>query len=314
MSENPALDFLQARSLFLDLADEVVLVQVGAGGTGSWLAPHVGRIARMLAEKFNKRVTYRIVDGDRVAPKNVYRQNFCQAEIGQNKAAALAYRLTAAWGIPVDSVPSMFEGEQYLSHEYVGKTLVFIGCVDNAEARREIDKACDATRAYGHLRWWLDCGNTKDAGQILLGRSALTKGEDPFLMEGHCTWLPLPALQAPDLLEDQPVTAEPENEANLSCADLALRGAQGLAVNARMAAEAADFLWRMLVTRDLKRYQAFLQLASGVVASSYILPETILPFGSLSTEIEPEDFAEEELLEEDEDEDWEDYDEDELDE
>jgi hypothetical protein len=50
--------------------------------------------------------------------------------------------------------------------------------------------------------------------------------------------------------------AQPEELINqkLSCAELALANSQGLIVNQRVAAEAADFLNLLLMRRNLRRF------------------------------------------------------------
>ena len=137
---------------------------------------------------------------------------------------------------------------------------------DRGSARRSIDKV------IGRNSWWLDCGNHKSSGQVLLGSGA-ERPKNPFSLPGYCSWLPSPALQRPELLYDEP--ASPESTANLSCADLALLDSQSLSINQRIAAEAGDFLVRMLVTRDLQRMAAFIDLAAGSARSVYITEENI---------------------------------------
>ena len=73
------LDYLNACRLLLPSSDNISLVLVGCGGTGSWLAPHVARVARLLLEKWQKDVQVVFVDPDVVEEKNIYRQNFCHA-------------------------------------------------------------------------------------------------------------------------------------------------------------------------------------------------------------------------------------------
>lgn len=152
--------------------------------------------------------------------------------------------------------------------------LLLIGCVDNPEGRREIEKAA-RTNSYGDA-WWLDCGNSRASGQALLGSGA-AKPEDPFRLPGFCAWLPLPSVQHPELLKREPHPAVPRKEANeLSCAEMALRDAQGLMVNQRMAAEAGDMLARMLLTRDLTRFATYFDLESGSARSRYITRQEVL--------------------------------------
>ena len=46
-------------------------------------------------------------------------------------------------------------------------------------------------------------------------------------------------------------------------------------INSRIAAEASDFLTRLLLTRDLKRFACELNLAAGSMRSSYATPEAV---------------------------------------
>jgi hypothetical protein len=124
--------------------------------------------------------------------------------------------------------------------------------------------------------WRLDCGNRRESGQVLLGST-----DDPkmlqraFPMESLCQCLPSLFIQCPDLLIAQP---EELIYRKLSCAELALANSQGLIVNQRVAAEAADFLDRLLVRRNLRRFATYFDLASGSVKHYYISPETIGAF------------------------------------
>ena len=88
-------------------------------------------------------------------------------------------------------------------------------------------------------------------------------------MPGLCSWLPLPSVQHPELLEDEKVEDGPGVD-GLSCAEMALQDSQGLAINQAVAALAVDYLVRMLLTNDLRRYATYLDLASGSARSRYI--------------------------------------------
>ncbi|HNA87040.1 MAG TPA: ThiF family adenylyltransferase, partial [Nitrospira sp.] len=76
------------------------VIQIGCGGIGAFLGIHVARLARECFRLFDT-VMVTFYDGDTIEEKNLRRQNFCQAEIGHNKAEALAFRLSTAWGIPI---------------------------------------------------------------------------------------------------------------------------------------------------------------------------------------------------------------------
>lgn len=271
------LDYLNARKLILPAAESLSLVLIGCGGTGSWLAPAVVRVARLLIEKFDKDVSVHFVDPDVIEAKNVYRQNFCAAEIGLNKADSLAFRYGLAWGVEVNSWSKPFR--DVAASSYADNTVILIGCVDRSSARHEI------LRATSRLQrgWWLDCGNFQSAGQVLLG-STFNRPPDPFQLPNFCSWLPLPSKQHPELVYDTPqpgitsaFPAEPllSEHAQMSCADLALLDSQGMSINQRIAAEAADYLVRMLLTKDLTRFATYIDLASGSTRSRYITPTSL---------------------------------------
>jgi hypothetical protein len=123
-----------------------------------------------------------------------------------------------------------------------------------------------------------DTGNQRESGQVLLGSTSDPKAmQCAFPVESLCQHLPSPAWQCPDLLEPQP---EELSNHNLSCAELALANTQGLIVNQRVAAEAADYLARLLVHQNLRRFATYFDLASGGVKNYYIVPEEIAAFAT----------------------------------
>jgi len=269
---NLDLDYARAAMLKTPSYHTLAIYLVGCGGTGSWLAPAVARVARLMQERFDKRLDICFIDPDKIEEKNVYRQNFCEAEIGENKAVTLAERYGLAWGIEISALPRAFTtGLAWgpaLDHTADQLTLI-IGCVDNTNARAAI---AQCIQQWSNM-WWLDAGNEKNAGQVLLGGGRNV--DDPFTLPGFCSWLPLPSAQAPDLVETRGLSGMTVMESGMSCAEMALADSQGLAINQRMAAEAADYLVRMLVTQDLRKMATFIDLESGTARSRYITPENV---------------------------------------
>lgn len=258
------LDYVHALTLLLPAENNVKLFLVGCGGTGSWLAPAVARVGKLLIEKFNKTVEITFFDPDCVEEKNIYRQNFCAAEIGMNKAEALADRYGQAWGIEIGAMNQKFSRGH-------GFPSVIIGCVDSTVARKNISE-------YVNGCCWLDCGNTKNYGQILLGTG---RGFDKaFVIPGYCGTLPYPHVQHPELIEKPQFNEKPIIKGEeLSCADMALQDSQGLSINQRIAAEAADYLVRMLITHDLKKFATYIDLESGTTRSKYITEKVVREYG-----------------------------------
>ncbi|MCP4517833.1 MAG: hypothetical protein GY824_21725, partial [Delftia sp.] len=87
--------------LELGRVDHVNLVLVGCGGTGSFLALHLARLAWHAREQHGIEVALTFIDPDRVEARNVGRQNFVPAEIGACKAQSLASRYGLAFGLRI---------------------------------------------------------------------------------------------------------------------------------------------------------------------------------------------------------------------
>lgn len=250
--------------IFVPELGRVHIVLIGCGGTGSWLAPTLTRIARILIENSTKvRLTF--IDPDVVEKKNVYRQNFCDAEIGRNKAETLAWRMTAAWGVEITAISEAFPVELPS-----GDFNFIIGCVDSFKSRLAIAKI----ESYRRL-WWLDCGNSHSTGQVILGCIG-DKPSTMFFPEGYVNYLPWPSLRHPELIEPQ--VEEPVVLQNISCAELALQSDQGLCVNQAVATIAGDYVVRMLLTKNLTNMETFINLGLGLMNSIPITHKSLEPW------------------------------------
>jgi hypothetical protein len=126
---------------------------------------------------------------------------------------------------------------------------LLIGAVDNAPARRMLASTLERGGATWDARvspravWWLDCGNGRNSGQVLLGnalrvnqlRGAFSRAD------GVCCALPAPSLQRPDLL-----LASPQPAPQRDCAEAVALGEQGPTINQVVAAVAASFIEKLL--------------------------------------------------------------------
>ena len=92
------------------LCRPVKILLLGAGGTGGYVAPHLYRLMHTL----NRPVRINIVDGDLVEAKNLVRQNFCAADLGENKAKVLATRYSEAFGMETLYHPAFHEKDEDL--------------------------------------------------------------------------------------------------------------------------------------------------------------------------------------------------------
>lgn len=76
----------------------VKVVMLGAGGTGGYVAPYLFRLLHML----DRPARFIICDGDLVEAKNLDRQNFVEADLGENKARVLSERYSAVLGMETE--------------------------------------------------------------------------------------------------------------------------------------------------------------------------------------------------------------------
>lgn len=266
------LSHLHAARVLPKRCPSLRLIQVGCGGIGAFLGTSTARLARECQSQYED-ITIQFFDGDTVEERNIRRQNFCLAEVGQNKAESLAYRLNAAWGLSIEAYPRHFKsGDAEPAHDTL---TVLLGCVDNGRARRALHQTL---APYEHHEndaqcWWIDAGNHSVTAQVLIGNLArLGNVQDSFPLPTICQSLPSPALLHPELLTIQPEEAPRPKQ---SCAELAAADPQSLTINAIVAAHMADYLLRLLITKDLRRFATYIDMNTGSARSLPTTPEQV---------------------------------------
>lgn len=256
------------------------MIQVGAGGTGSFAALAIARFMYELKE-LGKAAELLIVDPDVVENGNIPRSNFCAAEVGRHKAQTLAKRIALASGLECHYANEPFDAELHLKRsgsDYRSLTIL-IGCVDNHLARLEMHRAVEQLQGYRSDEapsiWWIDGGNGKYSGQVLLGSTTKRlKPENHFVGSSICRSLPAPSLVHPELLTDQEKTTR-QTVDPLSCPERIRLGHQSLNVNQRVAVEIGEMLTSMFLTRNLKRFATYFDLETGTSRSLYCTPDHI---------------------------------------
>lgn len=274
------LSFSQAAVVMPRDYNSLCFIVVGAGGTGSYVAPAIARLMFELKQSRNKPVEMLIVDPDVVESGNIPRSNFCAAEVGRYKAQTLAERIALGWGLECSYAVERFDAGKHLASltsDYRSLAVV-VGCVDNHRARREIHDAVETCRGYSSdapRLWWVDGGNGRLSGQVLLGSSTKrTKPDKYFTGTSLCHSLPAPSLVHPDLLEAE-IVSRPVEVDGLSCPDRIRLGEQSLNVNQRVAVEMAEMLTEMFLTGSLKRFATYFDLETGTSRSFYCTPEQV---------------------------------------
>jgi PRTRC genetic system ThiF family protein len=263
-----AIDTSRRGQVRLPPTSEVWLYLVGTGGTGSYLAQSLARLAYQARTK-GIQVHLTFIDPDRVEAKNVGRQLFCPAEVGQFKAETLALRFNAAFGLDIRAVPHPVEALSLKASGRAGQCLV-MGAVDNHLARQAIHRLVTQ-----HRVWWCDAGNEAVAGRVYMGNlvhgaMANTPGLDAF---GWCQGLPLPSVQDPGLLEP-----EAGSVPMLSCAELTMQDTQSLMINQLMATVAAQYATDFVLHRRLTTYRTVVSLDPPTVVSTPITDMALAHF------------------------------------
>jgi len=251
-----------ASRFLIPAATPISILLVGCGGTGSHIAQSLARLAYHVRELGGPPLSLAFLDGDTVEPKNVGRQLFSLADVGRNKAQALAARLSAVFGLRIAAIPEMLATQVGTFDDYG----VVVGAVDGPEGRR----AMEHLLAWEDWRLWLDAGNERHDGQVAVGNvTTPARLAGAFAVPGLCAGLPAPSLTYPDLLADAP----PEPAAD--CADAMQTDAQSLMVNQAMAAVVGQYLYQIVVSRGLTTFATSIDLSSLSMRSLPITPSAV---------------------------------------
>jgi PRTRC genetic system ThiF family protein len=242
------------------------LVIVGCGGTGSLVAEGLCRLL------IRSGLTLMLVDFDRVEPHNLLRQNFFAGEVGKFKSQALAERLSRQYDrkIGYSVMPyerDMFDEPMGAGMYHKAMSLIIIGCVDTAEARRSIADSMSSN----WNNWWLDAGNGHHSGQVLLGNTGKADGlKESFDIASHAvSRLPLPSLQLPALLIPQVEKTRPRD-----CAEAIEDDEQSPTINQAMAMLVVDFVYRLL-SGTLTNMGTYIDLDAGTLQTVPATPASV---------------------------------------
>lgn len=105
------------RAVELALQDKDVrvnIIQVGAGGTGGYVAAEILRYMGSLPQVLKNKIWYTLIDGDNFEEKNLGRQLCTPDDIGRNKAECLVENLGTMFGCDMNHIKALPE---YLTSE-----------------------------------------------------------------------------------------------------------------------------------------------------------------------------------------------------
>lgn len=233
----------------------VKIVMIGAGGTGGHIAPHLYRLLYAL----ERPVQFIVCDGDIVEEKNLVRQNFTEADLGQNKARVVAERYSNVFGLETSYVPDFIESAERLEElitprrwntgryttdpktghygpETISELVILIGAVDNNRSRQ----LCHEVFLQANELIYIDSGNGEYTGQVVCG----------IRRNGKTFYKPVGQLY-PDMAQ-----ADDLFPSEVSCADASVSAPQTIVANLMAATAVVTMIYNILVVGSSTVQQA----------------------------------------------------------
>lgn len=245
----------------------VKVLLVGGGGTGSRMLEQLVCLHRaMIAKGHPGGLQVTLLDDDRVSNANVGRQAFYPTDVGSYKAITLINRAnmsmgTTRWNATVGRISTATAG--------VCNFDLVIGCVDNRTARLAMLRSLE--RAGGRIRYYLDLGNRKGDGQVVLGEVVSGKRKTDDLNR-----LPHVGELFPELIDAARDRLEDDTP---SCSLAEALEKQSLFINPAVSLFASTLLWQLFTTGELENHGAFVNLDNLTVLPLAIDTETWARFG-----------------------------------
>lgn len=144
------------------------VIVIGAGGNGSFLIRELARLSNTLRALDHAGLHVTIYDPKLVNEISTFRQDFYNEDIDQYKSIALANRMNRLYGTNWKGIPTKFNPKEY-SHRDAD---IIITCVDENKARLQVQKLMRNSQIR-QVTYWIDSGNGKDFGQVVVGGCGL---------------------------------------------------------------------------------------------------------------------------------------------
>ena len=237
----------------LNPTNPIEVCLIGAGGTGSQVLTALARMSHSLQALGHAWFQVSVWDDDTVTEANRGRQLFAECEVGLSKAAALITRCNRFFGTGWKAVNKKFD-----SQSGNAKAAIYISCVDTAVARFEIaDVLGEVTGGslYANIpRYWMDFGNGKDSGQVILSTIGGIKQPKSDKFEAVDN-VPFVTEEFAELLRQS------DNDELPSCSLAEALEKQDLFINSTLAQMGCSLLWQLFRNGYTLQRGLFLNLA-----------------------------------------------------
>lgn len=235
----------------LNPSHPVTVNLIGCGGTGSQVLTCIARINHSLVALGHPGIRVHAYDHDEVTSANIGRQLFSQSDIGLNKANVLVTRINRFFGTDWTAMPRKYGDGDYSTAN------ICISCVDSVASRKRIAKV---NKSQDRMRrvdiegqyYWLDFGNGRTTGQIVLG--TLQDIEQPKTKEYEAVSTMKTVTEFFDLSKVN------EKESGPSCSLAEALSKQDLFINSTLAQAGGALLWKLLSTGSIDYQGLYLNL------------------------------------------------------
>lgn len=236
METQPKAHFIAPE--LLNPTNPISVCLIGAGGTGSQVLTGLARMSHSLQQLGHAGFQVSLWDDDVITDANRGRQLFAECEVGLSKATALITRTNRFFGTDWKAVEKPFTTDTA-----TGRNAVYISCVDTAVARFGIAEVLDdldlSTYRSDIPRYWMDFGNSRDTGQVILSTIGSIKqpASEKFIPVGS---LPKVTQEFAELL------TQGDTEDLPSCSLAEALEKQDLFINSVLSQMGCSLLWQLL--------------------------------------------------------------------
>lgn len=220
----------------------IIVNLIGAGGSGSQMLSALYRINHSLLALDHPGLFVRLFDADEVTDANPGRQLFAETDKGQNKAVTLINRFNRFGGTNWKAIPHHYNRDNLRKLKDQQFANLTISCVDDPGTRFEIAdmlmEGRNATHSLSRPIYWVDFGNSRDSGQMVLATISEVKQpkSKEFTPVAH---LPLITVEFKSLLQKAPKDSGP------SCSLAEALTEQDLFVNSALVQMGSSLIWKL---------------------------------------------------------------------
>jgi len=230
----------------LDPTHEITVALIGAGGTGSQALTCLGRLDASLVALGHPGLYVTVYDHDVVTPANMGRQLFTKQDLGLNKASCTVTRINRFFGTDWDAVSGAYNGQP---------ANIVMTCTDNIASRLYVQNVFKTSHSGSHpyedFVYWLDFGNIRTAGQVILGSVDVKQPASEKFKT---------ASRLPSATELFDYTQIDEQYSGPSCSLAQALQKQDLFINSTLAQLGCGLLWKLLRECMIEYHGIFLNL------------------------------------------------------